>query len=108
MIIPNGTVEFWRVQSAGGLDPNTGYPIAATGSWGNPIHCQFRHSTYNVQASSNGEPIIKKSFTIWIDIHNETPSERLRLKDKKGNSLGEFPVISFTPMEAVSQYEILV
>ena len=106
MIIPNGTIEF-GVNSGGGFDEN-GYPIASTTAYGAPIPCQFRHTSLNRLAISNDEHYVQVRYTIWVEVYDGFPTERVRLKSRLGRQIGEFSVIGVTPLEAVCQYEILV
>lgn len=106
MIIQNGTIEF-KTKTAGGIDPETDYPIAPSVSWGNPIPCQYRANKYSNKGRANGEAFTIASYGILID---EQPydAEMLRLRDAGGKMLGEFSVIEIEPLPAVCQLRILV
>ena len=107
MIIPNGTIEFIR-QSSGGIDQN-GYPVAATAVYGDPIPCQYEANTHNYLGKSEGEAFIRASYSILVEYLKPTDrTERLRLKDRFGTTVKEFSVLEFQPLDAVSQYRILV
>lgn len=108
MIIENGTIEVQR-SNGGGIDATTGFPTAASASWGIPIPCQFSPVKVNRLAQSQGEPVIEKSFTILIEEQpQEFAAERVRLKTDTGRVVGEFSIISAEPLEAVGQVKITV
>ena len=88
----NGSVAF-KEKSGGGINPITGYPVAATVSWKTAIDCRYAKNSENLQAKEQGEPIVQVNYTIYIAGDN-TQSEQLRLYDNGGNLLGEFSVIS--------------
>lgn len=106
MIIANGTIQA-KIKTGGGIDDDTGYPIPAEVSWGDPIPCQFRANTYSNRGKANGEAFTIASYEILID---EQPydAEMLVLQDESGKSLGEFSVIDIKPLAAVCQVKILV
>lgn len=106
MIIANGTIEI-KTKTGGGIDPVTGYPVAPSASWGDPIPCQYRANKYNNRGKANGEAFKVVSYEILIE---EQPfdTEMLRLRDKAGKEVGEFSVIEVEPLEAVTQIRIMV
>lgn len=106
MIIENGTIEVQR-SNGGGIDATTGFPTAASASWGIPIPCQFVPIKYNALALRQNEPITERGYSILID---EQPfyADRVRLKDRCGRIVGEFSVVSIEPLEAVGQVKITV
>ena len=106
MIIANGTIEI-KTKTGGGIDPVTGYPVAPSVGWGEPIPCQYRANKYSNRGKSNGEAFTVASYEILIE---EQPfeSEVLRLRDKAGKEVGEFPIIEVEPLEAVTQIRITV
>lgn len=107
MIIPNGTIEFIK-QSSGGIDAN-GYPVAATAEYGNPIPCQYEANSHSYLGKSEGEAFIRASYAILVEyVKPLDMTERLRLKDRFGNTVKEFSVLQFQPLDAVSQFRILV
>lgn len=108
MIIQNGTIEFITVTGVT-LDSTTGHPVAPQSiSYGCPIPCQYIPVNVNLQAKSNDESIVRAKYTILIEQFWNTVTERLRLKDRNGSTVGEFPVISAEPLDAVYQHKITV
>lgn len=107
MIIQNGTIEVKR-KTGGGIDPDTGYPQKPdTVAWGDPIPCQYSAIKYNQLGRVNGEHFTTAQYSVLIE---EQPfaAEQVRLKDRAGNVVGEFSVISVEPLEAVCELRILV
>ena len=107
MIIPNGNVQF--IEGSGGLDDN-GYPVASAAVYGEPIPCQYQASSHNYLGKSNGEAIIRSGYSILIEkcCGRMKRTERLKLLDKCKNTIDEFSVISFEPLDAVCQIRITV
>lgn len=106
MIIENGTIEP-KVINAGGIDPETGYPAKASTSWGEPVPCQYIPNSVNNLGRVNGEHFTTARYTVLIE---EQPFEAgiVRLNDREGKVIGEFPVISAEPLEAVCEIRILI
>ena len=108
MIIENGTIELKQKTSGDGIDPTTGYPQKpASVGWGTPIPCQYMANKYNNLGRVNGEHFKTAEYSVLID---EQPfdAEQLRLKDCKGNVVGEFSIIQVEPLEAVCEIRILI
>ncbi len=107
MIIRNGTIET-KTKTGGGIDPETGYPIRPVDvSWNAPIPCQYSANKYDKLGRYNGEHFTVAQYSVLIE---EQPfdAEQVRLKDGKGDVLGEFSVISIEPLEAVCEIRILI
>lgn len=108
MIIENGTIEF-KEKSAGGIDPETGYPQKSTSAWGEPTPCQFTPINRNLLARHIGEPITQATYTVLVEEQPLPDAEQLRLKDRTGKSLGEFSLIAPPEaLEAVGEIKILI
>lgn len=106
MIICNGTIEI-QTTTGGGLDTTTGFPRVGTASWGDPIGCQYTPVRQDYLSAVNGEPVKALSFSILIEEQPFT-ADRIRLKDRAGNTVGEFSVQSVEELEAVCQLKITV
>ena len=107
MIIPNGTIEA-KIKTGGGIDEETGYPVAPSVSWGAAIPCQYRANNYSNKGKANGEAFTIASYEILIE-DQPFGAEMLRLYDETGKDLGEFALIEPpTPLPAVCQLRILV
>lgn len=107
MIIQNGTIELKESRGAG-LDYETGHPVKAKeDSWGCPIPCQFIPSVNRMARTVNGEHYVQTSYEILIEEH-PICSEQLRLRDRRGGVIGEYSILSATPLEAVDEVRILV
>lgn len=106
MIIQNGTIEVKRKQTVA-IDSATGHHSEPQREgWGKAIPCQYIPKT-NLQARSNGEPHTSVSYEILIE---ERPfcGEQVRLRDMAHKVIGEYSIISATPLDAVSEILILV
>lgn len=109
MIIQNGTIEA-KIKQAGGITPETGFPVKSTGEAFMPaIPCQYTANQYNQLGRTNGERFTVAAYTILIE-QQRTPftAEQIRLKDMDGNIVGDFSVMSIEPIDAVCQMKILV
>lgn len=109
MIIPNGTIEF-ITNAPGGLDAN-GYPVQSGKTYGPEVPCQYIANNRNTLGRTNGENFIRASYQIlieWLDFSSLGKTERLRLKSRSGNEIGEYPVLNIEPLDAVCQLRILV
>lgn len=102
----NGSVQF-KTKAGGGIDPTTGYPIAASAAWSDAVGCRWVKTSENLQAKSSGEPIVQSNYTIYLDGDN-MPSEQVRLTDRNGNVLGEYSVISAEYIDTKGVTKILV
>ena len=108
MIIDHGTIELKQMTSGGGIVPSPGYPQKpASVDWGTPIPCQYMANKYNNLGRVNGEHFKTAEYSVLIE---EQPfdAEQLRLKDRKGNVVGEFSIIQVEPLEAVCEIRILI
>lgn len=105
-ITANGSVKF-KTKTGGGIDTTTGYPKAVTVAWSSAYDCHIVKSTENLQAKDNGEPIVDKSYTVYIT-QSALPSEQIELFDNSGVSLGEFSVISAEYIDTKGVLKIIV
>lgn len=111
MIIANGTIEFKDKVQAGGIDETTGYPVKGETAYEPPIPCQYLAVSLNLQAqtSAGGEHFTKVSWTIYIDMQPlPNKGEQIRLRDHKGNVVGEYSITQVEPLEAVDEIRIYV
>lgn len=93
MIIQNGTIEF-KAKTAGGIDPETGYPTAATAGWSEPIPCQWLPKSSNLLARILGERFEQAAYEVLLEEQPLPDSEQVRLTDANGESIGEFSLRS--------------
>lgn len=107
MIIPNGTIQVKR-KTAGGIDPATGYPVAPTAEWGEPVPCQWAANKFDRLGRVRGEHFTVASFSVLIEWRPLGGVEQVRLRDLSGRELGEFSIMSVEPLEAVGQLRIMV
>lgn len=107
MIIPNGTIQVKR-KTAGGIDPATGYPVASTAEWGEPVPCQWAANKFDRLGRVRGEHFTVASFSVLIEWRPLGGVEQVRLRDLSGRELGEFSIMSVEPLEAVGQLRIMV
>lgn len=109
MIIPNGTLEF-KAKAAGGIDPETGYPVKPTDAkWSDPVPCQYLPNSRNNLGRVNGEHFTAAHYTVLLEEQPLPDTEQVRLKDENGKSLGEFSMIAPPEtMGAVCEIKILI
>lgn len=107
MIIENGSIEI-KSKTAAGIDPETGHPRKPSAvSWSDPIPCQYTPNKYNNIGQVSGEHFKTAEFSVLIEAQ-PFDAEQIRLKDRCGNIVGEFSIISTEPLDAVCQIRILV
>lgn len=108
MIIENGTIEV-KSKSAGGIDPETGFPIQSSNvAWGERVPCQWLANRYNNLGKSEGGNFTVAHYSILIESEEAFTAEQIRLRDNYGNVLGEFSVIEVEPLQAMCQLRIIV
>jgi hypothetical protein len=107
MIIKNGTIEV-ITNSGGGIDETTGLNTESSVAYGQPIDCQFKANKFSFKGKSNGSNFTVAQYEIYIDCCDAFTGEKLRIKDAKGLTVGEFQIISFEPLDAVGQIRIYV
>lgn len=110
MIIPNGTIEVKQVVG-GGINPITGFPTPAQGEWSGRIACQYSAKAYKHAARIEGEFYTQASYDILVDylsFEEIIEPTIIRLWDKNGQEVGEFPIIRIEALDAVRQYRITV
>lgn len=105
MIIRNGYIEYITTTN-GGIDEN-GYPTGGVATYGVPIPCQYSFSRNN-RSMSNGEHMVRESYSILVEFNKEPKTERIRLTRLNGEVIGEYSIISNEPLRAVCQERILV
>jgi hypothetical protein len=105
MLIVNGYIEP-KIKTGGGIDPETGYPIPPSFTWGDKIPCQFRANSFNYKGKANGESFTVAKYEILIQ--GSFSHEVIKLSGSSGNELGEFSVMQIEPLMAVGLIKILV
>lgn len=111
MIIANGYIQpkHKTATTQAVIDPNTGHPRkgAVEANWGERIECQYSANRYNALGRVLGEPHTDRSYEILIEAQ-PFAAEQVRLLNLAGEIVGEFSIISATPLDAVSQIKLLV
>lgn len=111
MIISNGYIQpkHKAVTTQAVIDPATGHPRkgAVEASWGERIECQYSANRYNALGRVLGEPHTERSYEILIEAQ-PFAAEQVRLLNLAGGTVGEFSIISATPLDAVGQIKLLV
>jgi hypothetical protein len=111
MIIVNGHIRR-KVKSGGGIDATTGFPTAPTSDWGEPIPCQYVPTSQNLQATATGEATAVRHYAIFIEGYDGREGcdycvkEQILLHDQCCHEIGEYSIISVTPLLAVDQTRI--
>lgn len=108
MIIQNGFIEEVTVAN-GGIDQETGYPLAGSMSFGKPIACQYFLKSNRQAVLANGERKETEQYQVLVEEqpHCFNP-EKVRLTDMCGNTVGVFVVETIEPLEAVSEVRLTV
>ena len=95
-------------ETGGGTDPVTRYPVAPEVSWSDPIPCQYIPVKHDFLAvTPQGERYTLATYTILIEERPFT-AKKVRLTDRSGTVIGEFPVRSIEPLEAVCEIRLTV
>lgn len=109
MIIANGYIRYVLTDNEGGIDAETGYAVASTTSVSNYIPIQFNPLRFNYLSKENGEPVTKQGYAIFVEYTSgAVQSERVQLYRADMTEVGEFSVVSVTPLDAVCQYKLTV
>ncbi len=109
MIIANGFIQVKRKNvSEPAIDPATGFANKPKATeWGDPIECQYSATRYNAVGEVEGEPRTEQSYEILIE-DQPFVAGQIKLFDLSMNIIGEFPVVSAIPLQAVSQIKVIV
>lgn len=107
MIIANGTIEFKR-KEGGGIDPDTGHPIPPREYWSCPVPCQFIPNENRQARTSDGEHYHQYTHEVLVEEMRVCATEQVRLRNWCGDVIGEYSIISFSPLEAVSEVRIII
>jgi len=109
MIIQNGFISI-KHKTAGGIDMETGYPIASTDvEWGDPVPCQYVNNSNNLLGRYDGEHFTVASYVIYIEQAEEPfAAEQIRLTDMDGNLVRDYSVMEIEPLDAVCEVRLLV
>lgn len=108
MIIQNGNIEF-KIKTAGGIDPVTGYPQKPSARWSEQIPCQYVPKQIDLQARSGGNAKVTSSYEVYITMPLPVDAtEQIRLTDMSGNVVGEYSMLSLQELVAVQEVEIIV
>lgn len=109
MIIANGYIRYVLTDNEGGVDAATGYAVASTTTLSGYVPVQYNPATFNYLSKENGEPVTRQGYAIFVEyLSGAVQSERLRLYGADMTEVGEFSVISITPLDAVCQYKLTV
>ena len=108
MIIQNGTIEV-KVKCGGGIDAETGHPVASSHTWGCPLPCQYVSISQNLRATSNGEHHVAENYMVLVEEQPFcTTGEQVRLKTTYGCIIGEYSVASIEYLEAVCETKLTI
>ncbi len=108
MIIQNGNIEF-KIKTAGGIDPVTGYPQKPSARWSEQIPCQYVPKQIDLQARSGGNAKVTSSYEVYITMPLPVDAtEQIRLTDMSGNVVGEYSMLSMQELVAVQEVKIIV
>jgi len=111
VIIVNGHIRR-KSKAGGGIDDTTGFPITATSTWGDPIPCQYVPTQQNLQGTATNEATAIRHYAIFLEGYDGREGcelcvkEQIQLHDQCCHLIGEFSIISVTPLLAVDQTRI--
>lgn len=107
MIIPNGYISARLAASPGEVYDEAGLPaVTVDTGWGSPMPCQYVAEAYNAMSRDNNrEHRTAVRYTVFVD-GTAFKAGRVRLMDARRTAIGEFTVISVTPLRAVNQTQI--
>lgn len=109
MIIANGYIRYILTDTEGGIDKTTGYAKSSTTSLSSYVPVQFNPLRFNYLSKENGEPVTKQGYAVFVEYASgAVQSERLHLYRADMTEVGEFSVISITPLDAVCQYKLTI
>lgn len=106
MIICNGTIAFKTKLAP--MRNADGEILAGGASYTAPIPCQYYANGGTLQGRDTiGNPVKQLSWTILIE-ERPIKSEQIELRDAMGDIVGEYSILRYEPLQAVSQIKILV
>ena len=109
MIIANGYIRYILTDTEGGIDESTGYAVASTTSFSNYVPVQYNPMSFSYLSKENGEPVTRQGYAVFVEyVSGAIQSERLQLYAADMTEVGEFSVISITPLDAVCQYKLTI
>ncbi len=84
----------YKIESGGGIDPDTGFNIPVTVEWSERIDCTFLPNHNTQVGYYDGGSFTNSQYTIHIE-QQELPSfDAIRLFDSQGLQLGTNSVVS--------------
>lgn len=83
----NGYINL-QIETGGGEDPVTGFPIPVTTSWSRPIECSYLANTSPNKGSYADGQFTIASYIVDIETQDLPEFDTIRLTDDRGNILG--------------------
>lgn len=108
MIISNGFVSYLVLEGSTGSVDELGRPLESTARWSQAIPCRVETTTDTRKGVYEDGKYRHAEFQLLLDHHHQPfPHKRVRI-ERLGEELGEYDVISVTPLEAVHALRIMV
>lgn len=105
MIIENGYIRF-KEKGGGGIDPETGYPMAAESSWGEKMPCQWYRTKGERYRRDREEVSEREELTVLYEGEEEPGSEQLLLEGLGGEEIGEYRIERADVLAAVGEVKL--
>lgn len=105
-MIINGTIQMIN-QSPASVDTQTGDPIPATEVAGEEIGCNLKVNNQSNNGRYEGGTFTQATYEILIE-NQSIEGKRLRLKNYKGDALGDFTIQSIQHLTFTNRIKITV
>lgn len=102
----NGTIVF-KIKTAGGIDPDTGYPVPPSVENSDPVPCLWQANKRDNYGVSSGASFTIANYSIIIE-QRPLDSEVIDLYDRHGRHMGEFAVVSVSDADTKGRTVITV
>lgn len=97
---------WYETSVGGGIDEN-GEQIPVTQEWSEPLECQITTSTDTRKGRYEDGIFRQASFSILVECETRLSPSRVKL-ERFREGLGEYQVISVTPLPSVGRLQIIV
>lgn len=101
----NGKIWYAKI-SGGGLDAN-GEPIPSKEEWSEAVECAITTNNDTRKGKYEDGEFRQASFTVLIEGYPEESPKRVKL-ERYGEPLGEYRVLTVTPLPMVGRTQFMV
>lgn len=102
----NGTIQV-ITRTADAINPSTGDPVPATELAGPEIQCHIKAINQSNKGIYEGGTFSQSTYEILIEAR-DIEGNRLRIKNNKGNDLGDFTIQSIEHLDITNRTKITV